>query len=150
MYFLAFKARTDAKQDHSSWPFNPVVRANFAIGPLPNSELSRAIQLASLRPAFESPGWCRGRILEDVRGFSFRVHSPLGLRGLGGPQAERSTRCQDSNRPAVRKSSAKSPSIGSYLESESRFIGTSSVRCSCDIENLIFCVSCQRTFRFTS
>jgi hypothetical protein len=58
MYFLAFKARTDPKQDHSSWPFNPVVRAHYALGPLPNSEFSRAIQLASLRPAFSNHGWC--------------------------------------------------------------------------------------------
>jgi hypothetical protein len=58
MYFRAFQARTDARQDHSSWPFNPVVRAHFSIGPIPNSEFSRAIQLATLRPAFDSPGWC--------------------------------------------------------------------------------------------
>jgi hypothetical protein len=58
MYFLAFKARTDPKQEHSSWPFNPVVRAHYALGPLPNSEFSRAIQLASLRPAFSNCGWC--------------------------------------------------------------------------------------------
>ena len=58
MYFLAFKARIDPKQDHSSWPFNPVVRAHYALGPLPNSEFSRAIQLASLRPAFSNCGWC--------------------------------------------------------------------------------------------
>jgi hypothetical protein len=58
MYFLAFKARTDPKQDHSSWPFNPVVRAHYSIGPLLNSEFSRAVQLASLRPAFPKQGWC--------------------------------------------------------------------------------------------
>jgi hypothetical protein len=58
MYFLAFKARTDHRQDHSSWPFNPVVRAHYSIAPLPNSEFSRAIQIASLRPTFASHAWC--------------------------------------------------------------------------------------------
>lgn len=58
MYFLAFKARTDPRQEHSSWPFNPVVRAHYAIGPLLNSEFSRAIQLASLRPTFNRQSWC--------------------------------------------------------------------------------------------
>jgi hypothetical protein len=58
MYFLAFRARTDPRQDHSSWPFNPVVRAHYSIGPLLNSEFSRAVQLASLRPAFAKRSWC--------------------------------------------------------------------------------------------
>jgi hypothetical protein len=35
-----------------------VVRAHYSIGPLPNSEFARAIQLASLRPAFANRGWC--------------------------------------------------------------------------------------------
>jgi hypothetical protein len=34
MYFFAFTARTDSKQDHSSWPFNPVIRAAYSIGPV--------------------------------------------------------------------------------------------------------------------
>jgi ribonuclease HI len=58
MYFLAFQARTDPKQDHSSWPFNPVIRAAYSIGPLFNSEFSRALQLAILRPTFDHIGWC--------------------------------------------------------------------------------------------
>ncbi len=57
-YYFAFTARTDKKQDHSSWPFNPKVRYNFSLAPLHDSEFSRGIQLATLRPTFSNNGWC--------------------------------------------------------------------------------------------
>jgi hypothetical protein len=58
MYYLAFQARTNKDQDHSSWPFNPAARLSYSIGPLFNSDFSRALQLATLRPAFDQTGWC--------------------------------------------------------------------------------------------
>jgi hypothetical protein len=57
-YHFAFVARTDKAQEHSSWPFNPKVRANFSLAPLHDSEFSRGIQLATLRPTFSQTGWC--------------------------------------------------------------------------------------------
>jgi hypothetical protein len=57
-YYFAFKARTDKAQDHCSWPFNPKIRANFSLAPLHDSEFSRGIQLATLRPTFSQAGWC--------------------------------------------------------------------------------------------
>lgn len=60
MYHHAFMARTDPKQDHASWPFNPRTRAAFSIGALEDPLFSRALQLATLRPAFDAPYLCEG------------------------------------------------------------------------------------------
>lgn len=57
-YYFAFIARTDKTQEHASWPFNPKIRANYSIAPLHDSEFSRGIQLAVLRPTFYQTGWC--------------------------------------------------------------------------------------------
>jgi ribonuclease HI len=57
-YYFAFLARTDSHQEQASWPFNPKVRANLSIGPLLNSEFSRGLQIATLRPAFSQAGYC--------------------------------------------------------------------------------------------
>ena len=60
MYHYAFLARTDPRQDHSSWPFNPKMRATHSIGALEDANFSRAIQIATLRPVFLSPRHCEG------------------------------------------------------------------------------------------
>jgi ribonuclease HI len=58
MYHYAFLARTDPRQDHSSWPFNPKMRATHSIGALEDANFSRAIQIATLRPVFLSARHC--------------------------------------------------------------------------------------------
>ena len=58
MYYYAFLARTDPRQDHASWPFNPKIRAFHSIGALDDAAFSRGIQIAMLRPIFENPRQC--------------------------------------------------------------------------------------------
>jgi len=58
MYHYAFLARTDPRQDHASWPFNPKIRAFHSIGALDDAAFSRGIQIAMLRPIFENPRQC--------------------------------------------------------------------------------------------
>jgi hypothetical protein len=58
MYYYAFQARIDPQQDHSSWPLNPKARAAYSIGALDDANFSRAIQLATLRPIFDTPRQC--------------------------------------------------------------------------------------------
>lgn len=58
MYLYAFMARNDPRQDHCSWPFNPKIRAFNSIGALDDPVFSRGIQIAVLRPIFDSARRC--------------------------------------------------------------------------------------------
>jgi ribonuclease HI len=58
IYHYAFQARTDPRQDHTSWPLNPKARAAYSIGALDDANFSRAIQIATLRPIFDFPRQC--------------------------------------------------------------------------------------------
>ena len=46
----AFLARTDARQDHVSWPINPKSRSYTQLSPLDNAQFSRYIGVAVLHP----------------------------------------------------------------------------------------------------
>ena len=50
VYLHAFNARADAKQEHVSWPLNPVSRARFSLGALSDAEFSRAAAIAIIHP----------------------------------------------------------------------------------------------------
>jgi hypothetical protein len=49
-YLHAFNARVDPKQEHVSWPLNPVSRAHFSLGALSDAEFSRAAAIAIIHP----------------------------------------------------------------------------------------------------
>ena len=49
-YLQAFNARVDPKQEHVSWPLNPVSRAHFSLGALSDAEFSRAAAIAIVHP----------------------------------------------------------------------------------------------------
>jgi len=75
IYYFAFIGRTDPRQDHVSWPFNPKLRASLSIGALEDSAFSRAIQMATLFPIFPVPRKC------DHKGCK-GIIDPVGLHLL--------------------------------------------------------------------
>jgi hypothetical protein len=75
LFALAFAARTDARQQHCSWVFNPKARANLNIAALADEDFSRAIQIAILRP-ITLPRQCDCGAIIDPVGLHF-LHCKL-------------------------------------------------------------------------